>query len=895
MATIYIDNKEYEVEEGKNLLETCLSLGLNLTYFCWHPELDSVGACRQCAVLNFKDEEDTRGRLVMACMERVSDGMRISIEGPKAKEFRAGNIEALMLNHPHDCPVCDEGGECHLQDMTVMSGHNYRRYEFNKRTHNNQYLGPFINHEMNRCIQCYRCVRFYNDYADGTDFNVFSSHDSVFFGRSSEGTLESEFSGNLVEVCPTGVFTDKTLKKHYTRKWDLTSAPSVCHGCSLGCNILVSERYGSIRRVLTRYNSDINGYFLCDRGRFGYEYTNSENRILHPFKKLDVKKGDAEQGQIEKEVALKEIKKLLSSSKKTIGIGSPRASLESNFLLQKAVGKDNFYAGVSAQEGKLVNKVKNILKDGQVRTPSMKEAESFDAVFVIGEDLTNTAPMLALALRQTAKTAPNKKAGEMRISEWDNYSVKQLVQNEKGPFYVATTHKTKLNNIATESFYCAPDDIARLAQAVAHEIDSKYPKVEGLDAETVKSVKAIAKNLKSAQKPLIVSGVSLFSEAIVDASASLAYALKGQNEETGIIYNVPEVNSMGLALLTENYLEDACKESADVLVTLENDLFHRTDAKQIENLYTNAKHAISLESLHNETTRLNDYVLPAGTYAESTGTAVNNEGRAQRFYQTFVPENDMQSSWAWLAELLEKGEDYHFDQVVADLVKDYPDLKLVEEAGPNADLEVGTQKIPRSPHRFSGRTSKRANKDVSEEKPPVDKDSPMTYTMEGFQGRQPSSATSFYWAPGWNSAQAINKYQIEVGGELHGGNPGKRLLEASKNDSGDFNVVPTAFAPKEGQLFALPVYYIYGSEELTAQSPAVEKQIPETKFFMNDEDAKKHSIEDGDQIEINYNDNTISLQVKLDNSLAKGILGIPKGFKETAGFTYPFWADFKKL
>ena len=112
------------------MLATCLSLGLNLPYFCWHPALNSVGACRQCAILKYKNAEDKKGKIVMACLEPIADQMRISIEAPEARQFRAGNIEALMTNHPHDCPVCDEGGECHLQDMTVMTGHNCRRYEF---------------------------------------------------------------------------------------------------------------------------------------------------------------------------------------------------------------------------------------------------------------------------------------------------------------------------------------------------------------------------------------------------------------------------------------------------------------------------------------------------------------------------------------------------------------------------------------------------------------------------------------------------------------------------------------------------------------------------------------------------------------------------------------------
>src|SRR5690348_8178078 len=213
-ATIYIENKPHEVDAERNLLDVCLSLHLDLPYFCWHPALGSVGACRQCAVKVFANENDTRGRLVMACMTPIAKGMRVSIVDADARKFRAGVIEGLMENHPHDCPVCDEGGECHLQDMTVMTGHDYRSYRFPKRTFRNQYLGPFLNHEMNRCIQCYRCVRFYREYAGGKDFNVFGIRNLAYFGRYEDGVLESEFAGNLDEVCPTGVFTDATHKHH---------------------------------------------------------------------------------------------------------------------------------------------------------------------------------------------------------------------------------------------------------------------------------------------------------------------------------------------------------------------------------------------------------------------------------------------------------------------------------------------------------------------------------------------------------------------------------------------------------------------------------------------------------------------------------------------------------
>jgi NADH-quinone oxidoreductase subunit G len=284
MPVIYVENKPYEVAAGQNMLNACLGLGFNIPYFCWHPALGSVGACRLCAVKQFKDDNDTKGKIVMSCMTPANDGTRISINHPDVLRFRKAILEWLMVNHPHDCPVCDEGGECHLQDMTLMTGQVYRKHRYKKRTYRNQDLGPYVKHEMNRCIQCYRCVRFYRDYAGGHDLNVFSWHDNVYFGRHKDGTLESQFSGNLVEVCPTGVFTDKTLAKHYTRKWDLQTAPSICVGCGLGCNIIAGERYGTLRRVLNRYNSEINGYFLCDRGRFGYEFVNSDRRNCKNYK-----------------------------------------------------------------------------------------------------------------------------------------------------------------------------------------------------------------------------------------------------------------------------------------------------------------------------------------------------------------------------------------------------------------------------------------------------------------------------------------------------------------------------------------------------------------------------------------------------------------------------------
>ncbi len=261
MATIHVDGKALEVDGADNLLQACLSLGLDIPYFCWHPALGSVGACRQCAVKQYTDENDTRGRIVMSCMTPATDNTWISIDDEESKAFRASVVEWLMTNHPHDCPVCEEGGHCHLQDMTVMTGHNERRYRFTKRTHQNQDLGPFISHEMNRCIACYRCVRFYKDYAGGTDLGVFGAHDNVYFGRVEDGVLESEFSGNLTEVCPTGVFTDKTTPSATTvpsgtcnsRRASAMAAPAVATSprASATVNCVVSKTASTVRSTST--------------------------------------------------------------------------------------------------------------------------------------------------------------------------------------------------------------------------------------------------------------------------------------------------------------------------------------------------------------------------------------------------------------------------------------------------------------------------------------------------------------------------------------------------------------------------------------------------------------------------------------------------------------------
>ncbi len=896
MATVYIDDKPYTADPAQNMLFTSLTLGFNLPYFCWHPAMGSVGACRQCAVKQFRDENDTRGKLVMACMTPAADGTRIAIHDPDATKFRAGVIEGLMTNHPHDCPVCDEGGECHLQDMTVMTGHDYRRYPYDKRTFRNQYLGPFVNQEMNRCIQCYRCVRFYREYAGGRDFNSFALRDLVFFGRHKDGVLENEFSGNLVEVCPTGVFTDATLKHHYTRKWDLQFAPSICTHCGLGCNTSPGERYGMLRRIVNRYNGEVNGYFLCDRGRYGYECVNSPQRIRQPLLRRE---GVAQ--PVSRAEALRAARELLAGKQNVIGIGSPRASLEANFALRTLVGPDHFFAGMADDEHRLLTKMIQVLRSTPARTPSLREIEQCDAVLVLGEDPTNFAPRLALALRQSVRQQPFAATDKMRIPRWLDHAVREAVQDDKGPLFIASTHATRLDDIAARTFRAAPTDIARLGFAVARALDTSAP-ATSMSGEAVALAAQIAQALKTAHRPLIIAGGGLNSESVIEAAANVARALDTVGKEARLSFTVPECNSMGLALMGAAPLSAAfaAVKDADAVIVLENDLGRHMPQPALREFFERAFHVIALDCLTNATTERAELVLPAGTFAESDGTLVSSEGRAQRFFQVFVPSGDIQESWRWLCDLgalrenSEMADWKELDDVIIALSNAIPALAGIVNAAPFSGLRLAGEKVPREPHRYSGRTAMHANINVSEPKPPDDPDSPLSFSMEGFPDQPPSALIPFFWTPGWNSIQSTNFYQKEIAGPLRGGDPGARLIESGASDgSGYFIRVPQAFAPREGEWLVVPAYHIFGSDEQSLHSAAIAEVAPKPYIAMNPEDAVLLALRPESLAEVKVDGSSYRVQVRVRPDMPKGIAALLVGVPPVVGVHLPAWGTLQ--
>lgn len=899
MPTMYIDGKPYTIQGNENLLEACIELGLNVPYFCWHPALGSVGACRQCAVKQFKDENDKQGRLVMSCMTPAAEGVRITVDDPESRAFRASIIEWMMTNHPHDCPVCDEGGECHLQDMTLMTGHTYRRYRFEKKTYTNQDLGPLINHEMNRCIECYRCVRYYKDYAGGNDLDVFASHNHVYFGRYEDGTLENEFSGNLVEVCPTGVFTDKTLKKHFTRRWDYTTAPSVCVHCSLGCNITPGERYGELRRIRNRYNRDVNGYFLCDRGRYGYEFVNAPRRPKQPMRRVAGSNGKNEFREVTRDQAMQLLGTLIRDGGPVVGIGSPRASLEANFALWMLVGADNFYQGISKVEHKLISTILEIVLLGPARQTSLGMVKDHDAVLVLGEDLTNVAPIAALSVRQTVHNRPRSIARGLGIPDWNVLPASSAVDGRHGPLYIAAPYGGKLDDVATETLRAEPGAIAQLGFAVAHAIASDAPDPGPIPDDMRGLAGRIAKDLIAAERPIVISGPSCGSLAVVRAAANVAWALR-RNGKAGaaIEFTAPESNTMGLGMIGGDDLEQAARAILDgrarTLIVLENDLYRRADAALVDAMLEKAEHVIVVDHTMTPTAMKADTVLPSATFAEGAGTLVNNIGRAQRFMEVLRPEGEITESWRWLRRINTAAgysvvtQWLDLDSFLHELVREIPVFARIAGAAAPASFRVGGLKIPRQSHRYSGRTAMKANIAVSETGVVPDLDSPLSFSMEGFSRMTPAALMSSFWTPGWNSAQSITRFQEEVNGPLEGGDPGIRLIEPDPDSRIPYYGVSDDLHASGGQFTAVGRQHTFGSEELSNISPPIRQLIPAPYVLLHPLDAARLGLSAGDFAEVSVSAAApLRVRVVFGPAIARGVIALPQGLPEMPYIALP--------
>ncbi|MBF0380614.1 MAG: NADH-quinone oxidoreductase subunit NuoG [Magnetococcales bacterium] len=394
MPTLIIDDKEISVKPGATIMEAAKQLGVYIPHFCYHPKLSVSGNCRMCLV-----EVEKMPRPVISCAMPVNDGMVVKTDSEMVKEARKGVMEFLLINHPLDCPVCDQGGECSLQDQAMMYGPDRSRYREEKRQFPNYDLGPLIETEMNRCIQCTRCIRFSTEVAGVEEMGAVYRGDHMKVGPYVEKlSLSSEMAGNIAESCPVGALNLKPF--HFqARGWELHKADGVCGHCSVGCQISNDHLDNVIKRVSSRTCDEINLSWLCNKGRFAYDGLTVE-RLEKPAVK------DAN-GESSWQSALDKAAELIKAVKpeEVAGIADPSGrGAEELFafqdFLRNAVGTTHIDHRTRLQDFS-GDEVKLTRADLMMNT-SLTDLATADVVLLIGCDPRFETPLLNLRLRQAS-------------------------------------------------------------------------------------------------------------------------------------------------------------------------------------------------------------------------------------------------------------------------------------------------------------------------------------------------------------------------------------------------------------------------------------------------------------------------------------------------------------
>jgi NADH-quinone oxidoreductase subunit G len=665
MPKIIIDDRAIEVAPGTKVIEAAEKLGIMIPRFCYHPALGSVGACRVCAV---KFLQGPFKGVQMSCMVDAQDGMVVSTTDKEAIDFRKYVIEWLMLHHPHDCPVCDEGGHCLLQDMTVSGGHGIRRYLGNKRTYADQYLGPLLQHEMNRCIHCYRCARFYQEFCGYRDLGAVQSANRTYFGRFKDGVLESPFSGNLSDICPTGVYTDKP-SRFFGRRWDYERSPSLCINCSLGCHTVISCRYRKVVRQEARFSKSVNGYFICDRGRYGFFYADLQQRPRRAA--VDGETVTADQ-------AIDVLKQRLGTVIKRAGAqavacaGSSRSGLETMAMLKRICQANGWSPPAYFADTAITRKVKGAVArlDSRLMV-SLREIESADFIAVIGTDAVNEAPMLALGMRQAQRN-------NATVAVIDPRPIFLPFEFEHLP-----ARLDEVNGCLGALIKAAIDPAALEEQgASGRKFYADLPQIKKMIPSQQNKISFLAEKLRTSQRPIFVCATETVRQQTPALAADAALLLQAADKKAGLFYIMPGANAFAAGLLSdetasfETLVEKIEKGLIKGLIVVESNPFWTfCDRQRLEKALGRLDLMVVMDYVNSEAAQNAHIFLPTTTLYESGGVYINQEARVQvaqpayrggipiaqtgggnhppRIFGTGTPANEPTAAWQLLAYLVD--------------------------------------------------------------------------------------------------------------------------------------------------------------------------------------------------------------------------------------------------
>lgn len=589
MINVTIDGKPVEVEPGTLVIEAAKKVGIEIPVFCYHPHMKPVAACRMCLV-----EIEKMGKLQPSCATPVSEGMVVHTDTAPVKKAQAGVLEFLLAQHPLDCPICDKGGECPLQDQSFAYGPGATRFAEEKRHfHKHWTLGPLVVLDQERCVQCQRCTRFMEEIV-GDPVLVLKERGARTVVDSAEGrSFDNLFGGNVVEMCPVGALTSHPYRFR-ARPWDITQVSSVCPHCPVGCNLTLTNRDGRVLRMLSRENASIDQGWLCDRGRFGYGFLTDERRLMTP---LIRREGTLLPASWEEAVSL-----VQSHLRGRVGaLGGGRLSTEALAVfaryLREAVGTENLDWRTGGQLTSLPPVAPGAITD-------VDDAEVF--VFLESEPLAEV-PVLGLRIRQ------NVVHGRQAVV-----------------FAMGARVATDLD--AAEMLY---------APGQGGDVVAGLLKAEGALGDALRSPKKV---------------VILWNGKDAGIHRALSALVDGREGETRIIVTGGLANAQGAERVrfmpragasgADGILRAGAAGDLDALLVLEEDIASLfPDGRLAGEALEKTPFVVSLTHFMNPTAEAADVVLPLAAFAEAEGTFYNLEGRAQRFEPGAAVPGECRQDW----------------------------------------------------------------------------------------------------------------------------------------------------------------------------------------------------------------------------------------------------------
>jgi NADH-quinone oxidoreductase subunit G len=647
MPKVTIDGRETEVRNGATVMEAANGLGIYIPHFCYHKELSIAANCRMCLV-----QVEKAPKPMPACATPVSDGMKVFTRSDYARQAQDGVMEFLLVNHPLDCPICDQGGECQLQDLAVGYGKSASRYAEPKRVVLNKNLGPLISTDMTRCIHCTRCVRYGQEHAGVMELGMIGRGEHAEIISFVGKTVDSELSGNMIDLCPVGALTSRPFR-YTARTWELSRRKSVSPHDSLGSNLIVQVKQNRVMRVLPLENDGINQSWLSDRDRFAYEGLNSEERLTNPM----IKEG-GHWREVDWQAALEHVARGLSETRfkydpGQIGaLASPHSTLEEMALLAKlvrAMGGDNVDHRLRQSDFDADGKRAGVPWLGM----KLAEIDQLDRALVVGSFLRKDHPLLAARLRQIAK-----RQAQVNVLHCADDELLMSVANK------AIVPPREL-----------PEVLAQIVKGVAEAKGRPVPAALA-GVKVWDDAKAIAASLVSGKNAAVLLGNFAAQHPRASQLQRLAQELAGLLEaKFGFLGEA--ANSVG-GYLAGCIPQDgglnaktmlAQPRRAYILLHAEPD-FDCQDPRAATKALAGADMVVALAAYRSFAADYANVLLPVVPFTETPGTFVNCEGRMQSFNAVVKPLGDARPAWKVLRVLGNLMSLPGFDQETTEAVRD---------------------------------------------------------------------------------------------------------------------------------------------------------------------------------------------------------------------------------